>query len=61
MTTREECIAEAGRCLAQAIYLANTLPVAEAARLAYTPTGPSVEEIERRIRARRGIPEQVAS
>lgn len=30
--------------------------VQDAARQAYTPTGPSVEEIERRIRKRRGLP-----
>lgn len=51
--TRDECIAEAAVCIAQAVYLADTLPIAEAARLAYTPTGPTIAELEQRIRARR--------
>lgn len=51
--TRDECIAIASQCIAEAVYLSETLPVAEAARLAYTPTGPSLAELERRIAARR--------
>jgi len=51
--TRAAAFANAGRSFAQALYLLDTLPVEEAARGAYTPTGPSIEELERRIRARR--------
>lgn len=54
--TREECIAAAGAVLAHAYYVADLWPVEAAARMAYTPTGPSIEELEARIAARRGIP-----
>ena len=42
-----------GEALAQAYINLETLPVEEAARRAYTPTGPSIEELEQAIRARR--------
>ena len=42
----------AGEALAQAYLNLETLPVEEAARRAYTPTGPSIEELEQGIRAR---------
>jgi len=51
--TREAAIAAAGRDLAEAYLLLDELPVEEAARRAYTPTGPPLEELEARIRARR--------
>lgn len=53
MTTRAEALAAAAVCFAEARELRDSLPVEEAARIAYTPTGPSIEELERRIRARR--------
>ncbi len=46
-------VAEAAAIIAAARYERDTLPVAEAARLAWTPTGPSLAELERRIAARR--------
>lgn len=51
--TKAECIADAAQCIAEAAQLADTLPLAEAARIAYTPTGPSTAELEQRIAARR--------
>lgn len=53
MTTRAEAIRQAGECLAEAVILRDSLPPREAAELAWTPTGPSVDEIEALIRARR--------
>jgi hypothetical protein len=53
MTTKEEAIASMGEALAEAYELLETLPIEEAARIAYTPTGPSMEELVRRITARR--------
>lgn len=53
MTTRAEAIRAAGECLAEAVILRDSLPPREAAELAWTPTGPSVDEIEALIRARR--------
>lgn len=51
MVTRQECIDAAGECIAEAIALRDSLPVEEAARRAWTPTGPSIPEIEAQIRA----------
>ncbi|MFD6030512.1 hypothetical protein ACFWE5_07335 [Cellulosimicrobium funkei] len=59
--TREQCIAAAGRTLAVAYQQLDELPVAEAARRAYTPTGPSLDELERRIAARRGLTDVAAA
>jgi guanylate kinase len=53
MTTRQEAIAAAGRVVAEDHLAQAARTVEEAARAAYTPTGPSIEELERRIRARR--------
>lgn len=53
MTTRAEATAAAGACIAEGLLLRDSLPVEEAARLAYTPTGPSIPELEDRIRAAR--------
>lgn len=49
-----EAIAAAGAIIAMARHERDTLPVAEAARRAWTPTGPSLEELCQRIAARRG-------
>lgn len=46
-------IATAAVALAEAAALLDRLPVDEAARLAYTPTGPSYDELVARIAARR--------
>lgn len=51
--SRAEAIAAAGRDLAEAYQLLDELPVEEAARRAYTPTGPPLEVLEQRIRVRR--------
>ncbi|HSX68773.1 hypothetical protein [Nocardioides sp.] len=53
--TREECIAAAGRALAEARALCAAMTPREQAEAAYQPGGPSVEEIEDRIRERRGL------
>jgi hypothetical protein len=51
----------AGEALAQAYEELDTLPVAEAARRAYTPTGPPLAELEQRIRTRRELTGKAAS
>jgi hypothetical protein len=53
MTTRAEAVKAAGQCFAEGLILRDSLPVEEAARLAYTPTGPSIAELEAKIRAQR--------
>ncbi|MGC0143185.1 hypothetical protein [Pseudactinotalea sp. Z1732] len=52
-TSREQAIKAAGQAFAEAYQLLDELPVEEAARRAYTPTGPPLAELEARIRARR--------
>lgn len=52
--TRAQAVSRAGDCLAEATRLLVDLPVEEAARLAYTPTGPPVAELIARIALRRG-------
>lgn len=54
MTTRAEAIEAAARALADGIALRNSMTPLEAARAAWSPGGPSVEELEARIRADRG-------
>lgn len=54
--TRAQAIAAAGRTFAEARRIRDSLPVEEAARRAYTPTGPPIPELERMIRAQRGAP-----
>ena len=56
--TRDEAIANAARTFVEACRVRDSLPVEEAARQAYTPTGPSIPELERIIRARRGLIEE---
>lgn len=51
--SREDAIRAAGRDLAEAYQLLEELPVEEAARRAFTPTGPPLHVLEARIRARR--------
>lgn len=59
--TRGEAISAAARIFVEACRVRDSLPVEEAARQAYTPTGPSIEELEQRIRAQRGLVEEVAA
>ena len=54
--TREEAIAAAGRVLADGIAEQLSRTPNEAAEAAYVPGGPSVDELEDRIRAQRGLP-----
>lgn len=51
--TREQAVTAFGRTLRQARVIRDSLPPDEAARLAYTPGGPSVEVIEATIRRHR--------
>lgn len=51
--SREDAIRAAGRDLAEAYQLLEELPVEEAARRAFTPTGPPLHVLVDRIRARR--------
>lgn len=59
--SRASAIAAAGAALSEARRVRDSLPVEEAARRAYTPTGPSIPELERMIRAQRGLPEAEAA
>lgn len=54
--TRKQAIAAAGACLAQARADQAARSPREAAEAAWRPGGPSVNEIEDRIRQRRGLP-----
>jgi hypothetical protein len=56
VTTRDEAIERAARALADGIALRDSLTPADAARAAWTPGGPSIAELERQIRADRGLP-----
>lgn len=53
MKTREECLAAAGRVVAAAQERLNSMEPHEAAVAAHRPGGPSVAELEARIRAQR--------
>lgn len=48
--TRAQAIAAAAECIAEAELAIHRGTVEEAARRAYTPTGPSIEVLEQRIR-----------
>lgn len=64
MTTRAEAITAAADCFARGLrtaYGQDGTTIEEAARLAYTPTGPSIPELEQRIRALRGISDEQGS
>lgn len=54
--TRDECIECAAAVRASGIAEADDRDPRAAAEAAYVPGGPSVEELERRIRRRRGLP-----
>ena len=59
MTTAQpspEAIRNAGRVLAEARAIRDSLTPREAAEQAHEPGGPSVDEIEDRIREMRGLP-----
>lgn len=56
MKTREEAIADAGRVLAAGWRRQDSLDPRAAALEAHSPGGPSVDELEDRIRVRRGLP-----
>jgi hypothetical protein len=49
VTTRERAVADAGACIAEAELLLHSGTVADAARRAYTPTGPSLADLEAQI------------
>jgi len=51
--TRDEAIASAGQHLAASLQRLAALTPRQVAEQAHRPGGPSVEELERRIRARR--------
>jgi len=51
-----QAIREAGEVLAMADVAMAQMTPREQAEAAYTPTGPPVDELEDRIRARRGLP-----
>jgi hypothetical protein len=53
MSTRERAVADAAACIAEAELLLHSGTVADAARRAYTPTGPSLPELEAQIRTLR--------
>lgn len=48
-------IAEAGRIVLEARRVRDSLPVDEAARRAWIPTGPPIPELEAMIRAQRAV------
>ena len=53
MSSREDAIAAAGRVWASVCARQDSLSPRQAAEEAYRPGGPSVDELERRIAARR--------
>ncbi|MCW2831110.1 MAG: hypothetical protein JWP31_1802 [Aeromicrobium sp.] len=56
MTTRDEALDAAARDVAASNAAIAHMTPREQAEAAYTPTGPSVDELEARIRRRRGLP-----
>jgi hypothetical protein len=54
MITRAEALEAAGEAIAAGLDLRDSLPPRQAAAICWTPTGPSLDELERRIRAQRG-------
>lgn len=59
MPTEAECIAKAGRVFAQMEATAAQMTPRQLAEASYTPTGPSVDELEAMIRAERGLPARI--
>lgn len=55
MRTREQAIENAGRAYADGLALIAQMTPREQAEAAWTPTGPSVDELEDRIRQMRGL------
>ncbi|MFJ1539365.1 hypothetical protein ACIODS_12550 [Micromonospora chalcea] len=55
---RDAAVASAGAILAHGLAMRDALPPRQAAELAWTPTGPSVDELERLIRAQRAAAAQ---
>lgn len=53
MTTRAEAIAAAGQVFAEGLRAVASMTVEEQARAAYTPTGPTIAELEAEIREQR--------
>jgi hypothetical protein len=56
----DAAIRNAGRTLALGRQLIATMTPRQQAEAAYTPTGPSVDELEARIREERGLPQREA-
>lgn len=52
--TRADAVKAAAAVLVEADLLSASVPPAEAARRAYTPTGPAMPVLEARIKDRRG-------
>lgn len=61
LPTRDEALTAAAACLAEGRRIRDSLPVEEAARRAHRAGGPSIDELERRIRARRARTQAVAA
>lgn len=57
--SRADATAAAGAAVANGLAMRDALPPRQAAELAWTPTGPSVDELEQQIREMRA--EAVAS
>lgn len=51
--TRADATTSAGTAIADGLAMRDALPPRQAAELAWTPTGPSVDELERCIREAR--------
>lgn len=60
MTSRGEAVAAAGTVLARAWAAQDERTPREAAEAAYVPGGPTVPQLEARIRERRGLPARAA-
>jgi len=58
--SRRAAVSDAARALAAGYAVLDHDPVDAAARAALTPTGPRLEELVARIRARRGLPAREA-
>lgn len=61
VSTREQAITAAGGAFADALDRLRSRDPRDAARAAWVPGGPSVDQIEARIRARREAPLRSAS
>jgi hypothetical protein len=59
--TRTDAVKAAGRAIADGLALRDALPPRQAAELAWTPSGPSVEELEMEIRRLRGEATEVSA